>query len=141
MTDRHQELMDRAYDRWQSEDNNWSKQDFYDQLDAKERLAVFTGNFNYQVCNGGFGQWDGNGYASSEVIGYLQRLLKRIDTENSLKVLALLERFRRARETFKDYGEDDEAHEDYVDKLDDLDTAFYAINDQFLVEVEAELQG
>ena len=142
MTDTHQTLMDAAYDRWQAEDNNWSREEFYDQLDAGERLAVFAGNFNYQVCNGGFEQWDGNGYASEEVVGYLIRLTTRMDTETSLKVRALLRKFARAQSQWNEaqggYGEE-RAMEEFTEALDPLDTAFYKINDQFLAEVEDKL--
>lgn len=141
MTTKHETLMDAAYDRWQA-DHRMSKEDFWDQLSADERLAVFTGNFNYQVCNGGFSQWDGNDYATEEVVGYLDRLLTRMDTECSLKVRALLRKFAKAQSRWNEargsYGEE-RAWEAFAEELEPLDTAFYKINEQFLVEIEALL--
>ena len=137
--------MDQAYDRWTAEnDRRMSKQDFWDQLDAKERIAVFTGNLNQQVCNGGFEQWADNGYAEPEVVTFLLRLLRRMDTETSHAVADLITEFQLLRE---EYGQTDNGHydeemaEELAERTDPLDTVYYKINDQFLAEVDDELSG
>jgi hypothetical protein len=66
----HQKLMDEAYDKW---DNNVIKNypDFLKMvmkdLGKLYYHAVITGNFNYQVGNGGFSQWTYNNYAKSTI--------------------------------------------------------------------------
>ena len=57
----HETLMDEAYDLFQK-NKEWTKEDFYYNLDVAHREAVALGNLNYQVGNGGFSQWNYNGY-------------------------------------------------------------------------------
>ena len=68
-----QDLMNTAYERWQKNDD-WSKDDFRVSLDAWEKIAVHTGNLNYQVENGGFSQWYFNNYYTPEVLDFLIEL-------------------------------------------------------------------
>lgn len=145
MTDRTQKLMDQAYARWQDQD--WSKQDFWDQLDPAERIAVFAGNLNQQVCNGGFAQWYDNAYATDETVCFLVRLADNMNTETSREVSNLLS---LARDAFEDYHHsggdncDEDAEEIWADfhkSLDPLDTVYYRINNQFLAELEIYLAG
>lgn len=69
--DQHQILMNAAYDLWKK-NTDWDKDAFFDRLDYPMRLAVALGNLNYQVENGGFGQWHDNGYAETHY-GFLTR--------------------------------------------------------------------
>jgi len=61
----HQTLLNKAYSLWG--DNNLTYRNFLtkvlEELGELYFNAVITGNFNYQVCNGGFGQWHDNGYS------------------------------------------------------------------------------
>ena len=64
----HQNLMNKAYDLWSTEDGKkLSYSDFLDAVSDKfGKLyfdAVITGNLNYQVENGGFSQWHYNNYS------------------------------------------------------------------------------
>ncbi len=138
MTEKLQALMDQAYSRWQA-DANMSQEDFWDTLGANERLAVFVGNFNYQVCNGGFIQWHDNDYAKPVVLDYLERLCQRMDTKVSHTVAGLLSEFRLAQKEFIENERDEDAWPEFSSATDMLCNQFYKINDAWLVEVEATL--
>jgi len=140
---KHQELMDQAYQKWQN--NNWTKQKFWNHLDFLERVAVFTGNLNYQVENGGFAQWFDNGYGDS-TDQLVSILTEDIGTETALKVSGLIETALSRQEyddeecdccTGRCWHEDDECEcECSYSDYDDLDKEFYKINEQFLADVE-----
>jgi len=85
--DIHQVLMDEAYDEWQKNRDRWSYSDFINNLDDLHRKAVLIGNLNYQVENGGFKQWDFNGY--SEFID---------------EVLDIIKEFAEAKSEYHDIG-------------------------------------
>lgn len=144
---KHQEIMDKAYKRWQeSKPPQWSKQEFWDQLDAQERFAIHIGNMNYQVQNGGFSQWHTNDYGVPEVVGYLLRVLPKINTAAALKVVELLKQYRDAVDLFDEsdkensYGDPIEnAYEDFYDNLSPLDTEYYVVNEQFMADVQRSL--
>ncbi len=138
MTEKLQTLMTQAYSRWQN-NQDMSQEDFWDTLSADERLAVFVGNFNGQVCNGGFVQWHDNDYARPEVLDYLARLCRRMDTEISHTVAELLTQFRAAQQKYVQGGESPEDWEDLYDFSNGLDSRFYEINEVWLAEVEATL--
>lgn len=124
MTDNTQALMDQAYSRWQS--SRWSREEFWAQLTPKERVAVFVGNLNYQVGNGGFSQWCFNGYSdcSDELLQILPKL-----GEAGQEVAALVVDVLEEEEVLKDEEEGD-CSEDY-------DGQFYALSDALLAECEA----
>lgn len=132
MTDKIQALMNAAYDRYQ---NGWSKQQFNDQLDAKERIAVFIGNMNYQVGNGGFSQWMYNRYATEETVGLIERKLQEVNSPEAQVVLHLLEIVRR---NAVDYGWDLGTMDDDDEFDGDIDTEFYKVNEELMRQVEAK---
>ena len=144
MTDLHQKLMDTAYDRYKSE--GISRAEFLDSLSAQERFAVHTGNFCYQVQNGGFMQWWDNQYGTAEVVEYLLRAMARVGTETTKKVEDLLLVYKKSMELRKRDRRDRDCYdadgdwEEMSKELDGLETAFYAIDDQFLKDCEAHLQ-
>lgn len=140
--------LDLAYTRWQAPSNNWTKQEFWDQLSAQERIAVFAGNLTAQVNNGGFLQWCDNGYATPEVLGFLTRLCKRLDTEASNTIHNLLQKFESAQRRYnRDMqpsmgwcGDDSpDAYDAFADACNELDDQFYATDDNFLDDIEATL--
>lgn len=92
--DYHQHLMNVAYARWQKDGDleGKSTSEFHAVLPEDQRKAVLLGNLNYQVGNGGFSQWVGNGCACdcSEVM----EILEEMGTELALKVHSMLERIR-----------------------------------------------
>lgn len=139
----HQSLMDKAYDRWNKELKGCSKEEFHDSLDAQERFAVHTGNFNCQVENGGFIQWWDNRYGTPSTIDFLIRACNRVGTESAGQVKELILRFKKLlgnkdprKHMYEDEWED--IHESL--KKDDLDIKYYAINEQFMTDCEKHLK-
>lgn len=156
---RIQQLMDEAYDQWQSNDN-WSLEDFrrhiVKNMTKEHLMAVQIGNLNYQVENGGFLQWHDNGYSIDieDLISYC----KEINTEASRKVKGLLYEVQEFLE-FHYEGKKKiidllvrNMMEDYVETIKDcfqlqlshnfnnLDNKYYKINDKFLSDVETFLK-
>lgn len=133
--------MDQAYDRWKASGAEWSKEAFHDSLDNKERFAVHTGNFNYQVCNGGFMQWWDNKYGTPSTVDFLLRACERINTDTAKAVTELLKKYKQAMRNHDPRQHIDEDEWEFVHAgLDGLDKAFYNINEQFLLDCEAHLQ-
>jgi hypothetical protein len=75
-----QALMNFAYtDALSPEDQrNLSGPKFWAKLPLRARIAVYVGNLNYQVGNGGFGQWAGNRFSlcADELVSFLVKLPK-----------------------------------------------------------------
>jgi len=69
----HQTLMNEAYKKW--ENNDIRREEFLLLLSPVEKIAVVLGNFNYQVCNGGFSQWNYNDYSCDT--GYLFEMFNK----------------------------------------------------------------
>jgi hypothetical protein len=133
-----QKLMSEAYKTWEGR-NDWSYSDFVNSLDHAHCVAVVIGNLNYQVENGGFSQWHGNGYSAARHA--LREALGSVGTETALKAHTMMEHaallmVRADKASAR--GNDDEADR-IADKVDELDTAFYALNDRLLNDVEAYL--
>jgi hypothetical protein len=140
--DRTQRLMDGAYDRWQTQKDTMTRQEFWDQLDADERVAVFLGNLNYQVENGGFSQWLDNGYATLETVGFIGRTCVGMCTASSMAVHGLLCEFEAACGGTVDVrsGEYTESYADF-DRLGALDSRYYAVHEAFMADVESMLSA
>lgn len=138
MSDNHQALMDQAYDRWQASSPQWSKQQFWDHLDAKERIAVFIGNMNCQVCNGGWMQWMSNGYATEETVGFIFRKMEEVNTPEAQTVMGHLENITEiAAQVGWDLNHgSDEEWEEINATLDPMCTEYYAINEALMQQVE-----
>lgn len=168
----HQELMNIFYNYWQAlnaqirEQNKQesdraeatgeeavlvkqpSQADIFCIMPSKVNAAVVLGNFNYQVCNGGFLQWDDNGYSSN--ITHLKRLFEgatKIGIENADKVLDLIERFEKIKEEAREpvrysgynyQDPDDETEHDFEEEsypdYDDLDTEYYKIDGEPMMQ-------
>lgn len=144
-----QGLVDAAYNRWQAANKaaggGWTKDEFWAQLNVLERPAVFLGNMNAQVLNGGFNQWWDNQYATDETVADILRYLHQIGTENAKAISELVEKFWGLvpeGSPHRAFDGDEEAHDYFQSEVDELCTAYYAIdNDKFLDEVEAWLTG
>lgn len=139
-----QDLMDRAYDKWQ-ENKGWSYRQFLASLDARERKAVVLGNFNGQVLNGGLCQWVENGYASGSGRELLD-LLADIGTPLArrvrgivVSVLVHVDLTVEKGGCFDNYWVDDP--EEFVDELDELTNDYFELSDDFESEVEDFLRG
>lgn len=132
-SDRAQEIMDRAYEAWQAHPET-SFDDFGDLWNAAQRVVVPFGNLNQQVENGGFLQWEGNGYAKRD-LGYL--LHKTSGKGGALgEVHKLLLKFRARSDGRRSWYEVPDDDEDGRETYDDLDSRYYAIDqDQLWREV------
>jgi hypothetical protein len=106
-----------------------SKAEFWTRLPFRARIAVFVGNLNFQVVNGGFTQWVENGY--SECAGDLMQFLDKLP-KNGPEVAAIV---RCVTQMVAD--EDVEDFDEYHGA--DLSSLYYNLNDSFLNEVEAVL--
>lgn len=138
-----QSLMDKAYGRWQGNEG-WSTKTFFDHMEPAEKTAVLLGNLNYQVENGGFQQWVGNGYAQNIelLIEALNRFAKWEDIpENALRYVQELLDFLDTIEEFLDLSKkdrgcmgnylrdnSDEGYAEFQYTVDPMDTRFYEIN-------------
>jgi len=123
-----QGLMDRAYAKWQKggELEGLDKAAFFKALPYAEKLAVAFGNFNYQVCNGGFRQWSDNGYRKVHSAFIRHELDARCGgAENPFgrQVLEIILSTSKGGQYSKDKA----------------DQAYYEINDKWMDEVEAIL--
>lgn len=66
-----QDLMDEVYDRWNAlskdEINIGRLEVIQKYFSSQHKAAVQLGNMNYQITNGGFQQWFGNGYLGEDL--------------------------------------------------------------------------
>lgn len=149
-TDKHQQLMDQAYDRWQK-NQHWSQEEFFDELTPAEKFAVAFGNLNYQVENGGFAQWWGNDYGTAETVAYLKRQSRKLGDVGARLDAMLDEYLEETKGLTQDkfwreycsnqWGDgDEELFEPTQENLDELTDRFYALNQELLAAVEAHLQ-
>ena len=151
MQERHPTIvrfMEQAYARWQ-ENRDWSREEFYDQLSPFERIAVYFGNMNYQVGNGGWEQWVYNGYYSPDVMSFIQHKV-RYDLEQIPEVVelagilkeiwGLLDEYKGIAED-RTYDVDPDEEEDLFNRLDPYASCYYRINEAVLDAVERHLTG
>ena len=157
----HQAIMNQAYARWTT---GWSKEQFWAQLNEREQVAVFVGNLNYQVENGGWSQWCFNAYV--DCAGPLESLLReKIGTETALKVAEMVNTVASAHEERESEeqrtpdnaycccdpdedcnceSEDDvreAAYEGFQSVAEPLNDAFYALGAQLLQDTADYLAG
>lgn len=109
-------------------------------MPPKVNAAVILGNMHYQIGNGGWAQYDDNGY--SESIDAARALYEggvSVGVENADKVVAIIDEFRKRKGEadkpggYYGYDEDDESQDD-GDIYDDLDTRYYAIDGEPLMQ-------
>lgn len=134
----HQQLMTAAYDRYEQ---SWAKAQFEAQLTCAERRAVLVGNMNYQVENGGFGQWLGNGYATAANVTLIRAYLGEMDCQEAGWVDALLAQFQQlcdSRGWNPNHWDDRDG--DALDALD-LDKQYYHVNSAFMAKFNEYLIG
>jgi len=145
----HQGLMEEAYDLWQKSENaHWNNHDFIANLPSQaHKDAVILGNLNYQVGNGGFEQWFLNGYGQRDWAYLVNELLPKIGTPAALEVAKLVEKAYSTKRNEQRGGYDpyyaDEDEEDFESAwLDEsMDTEYYKLEDQFMIDVENYLQS
>ena len=134
-------IMARAYARL--DENDWNKEEFYDNLEGDEDLVVPYVIMNNQVGNGGWDQWHHNGYINDFGLNRIRRTLKLIDSDESREVLRILDEFMKL---LSDFGVDpndpnsyvdEHDEEEFYDRADELDDAFYRVNEKVLEQLEA----
>jgi len=156
----HQSLMNKAYELWCKDEDSksMSYESFLDcvesELGSLHRMAVITGNLNYQVENGGFSQWDGNEYSCTleELINFFKSLYdNNLENKSIKKINRILEEINEIFEWKDDcdyiigrmsheakmfieeiYDEniDEKLDEEVGNKLSDLDNEYYKINEE-----------
>jgi len=161
----HQELMNLFYNHWQTlsakvRENNAALQEgccdtFVNPniegmmrgpsqaeiaavMPPKVNAAVILGNMHYQIGNGGWAQYEGNGYSSSvDAARALYEGAVNVGIEGAEKVVALIDEFKKrkgdASRSGGYYG-DEYDDEDEGDIYDDLDTRYYAIEGSALMQ-------
>lgn len=139
----HQLYMNRAYAGWVQNDD-LDRDEFWDSLNLYEAIAVYTGNLNYQVENGGFLQWHDNGYSDA----YTRRRAYSLDYvfdcldhyESVRTVQSIVQQAMNILREMDDYDEfDDELREEHLEQLDVLDQQYYNVNEQFMQDIESVL--
>lgn len=149
-----QDIMDEAYKKFE-DDIGYGE--FIGRLSTKEKLAVLTGNLNYQVGNGGFSQWDLNGY-SDKGHELIELVSKYVKGKASKQVIEIVQDVLNEIEDFEinknELEEDIEREEDadevqmLQEELDELDIytdyfdkQYYKVEKAFLKEVEVALKN
>jgi hypothetical protein len=130
-----QKLMTEAYERWR-ETPQWTMQAFWDQLSDEERYAVFIGNMNYQVENGGWIQWVDNRYGNEETCQYLIEACKKIGTESAIAVKVLIELVKERLAELQNPDPDDDRWQGLAYCMGKLDLDYYEVKDQFMIDAE-----
>lgn len=106
-------------------------------MPAKVNAAVIFGNFNYQVCNGGFAQYDGNGYSSE--VDTLEDLLlgaSYLKIDGAFEVLQLVREFKELKDASENtdhrgyYDEDEDEGVNY----DSLDNTYYETDREAMMQ-------
>lgn len=145
-----QNHLDRFHEVWQKEGGSMADHFTKSGFGPKTKAAVLIAKLNYQVQNGGFLQWHGNGY--SEHGAETVESLKKVGGPSCLKAAVLVERaldcivevdeFHRDSEDDESDGPQDEWQATCENiKCEGLDTAYYALDDGICDEVEAWLTG
>lgn len=108
-------------------------------MPPKVNAAVILGNMHYQIGNGGWSQYDGNGYSDSvDAARALYEGAANVGIENADKVVKLIDEFKKRRSDGEpsfgiDYDSDDDT-DDNFDIYDDLDTSYYEIEGESLMQ-------
>lgn len=106
----------------------------------KINAAVIMGNMHYQIGNGGWLQWDDNGYSASlEALITLYSGAKDVGIADADKVLALLKEFRQRKSDDQGprptlFDGDEEYEDDSFDNFDDMCNRYYAIESETLMQ-------
>lgn len=146
----HQILMDESYKLWDKEGfNRLCYEDFLVEVVQNfgdlHFQAVITGNFNYQVENGGFSQWHDNEYSITckDLISFLENnfeeniIIKKV-VDLLIEVEEVLEWIeggkslcRRMDYDYRDFFEN-ALEEKGSDDLQRLDSRYYQISKEFM---------
>lgn len=142
----HQELMNKAYSLWQTEDGKKLNYSNFLDLVLKDLgeiyfNAVITGNLNYQVENGGFSQWHYNDYSIvlDDLIAFFESFKENKTIKTLVNILndvdGNLKWFDEGIECVKDlydYKEffTEKLEEELYNNFSSLDERYYEINEE-----------
>lgn len=99
-------------------------------LPKPQQFAFVLGNMDGQVCNGGWDEWMGNGYAWTAPFIFVA--LEGVGTEAARTAVRI---FRRVMAICRE--SDARPGDDYSLDLDDLDERYYEVDDQLRDDIEA----
>src|SRR3990167_4593355 len=152
-----QSIIDKAYAKWQT-NSNQTYEDFQESLDDISRSAVALKNLNYQVSNGGYCQWQVNGYDIDADV--LEETLEKINTHASRAILETMNNFCLTFDSRKEVQDElkrairhCDLLEDYIDDflqvLDDrydsdievFDSKFFDNNEELMIDIENWLKA
>lgn len=134
----HDAILEVLYATWH-EHKEWRYSDMvhYARLVYGEiaEFAVLMGTFNYQVNNGGFSQYEENGYASDypRLLKLYEKLLP--DTEFHIKTLAFLKSAPEPEYASTHYTDED-YNDEYYQVYDEFDSTYYSIGDELMAKLE-----
>lgn len=144
-----QALCDIAYDQWQEHDKlaphseKWGFKEMLENAEGPEKMvaACVLGKLNQQVCNGGFMQWIDNRYAIDSW-HCLPEILEEMGPV-SKKVLELCKHAMSWVDEDTGYVIEPDGwdREEACDDLDEVDSQFYKLADEWHKEVYAYLAG
>lgn len=130
-----QKHVNTAYDIW-GKHKDWDMERFWLHLSYPQKVAVFCGKLNEQVENGGFRQWDDNGY--SECSSDLIKILLEID--GCKKIIHIIQQALDVLYDSKDCTVCKSEHcLKHDEKLNELDGQYYDVKPQLLDIVEEYL--
>jgi hypothetical protein len=135
-----QSLMNEAFEVWQTEEGKkLNRVEITRELSPAQRMAFVLGTLNYQVENGGFGQWHFNGY--SDNFGDTVWAVKKIGGERAEKLLTILQDVEDAisdgapqTDRWGDIVEEDATFEHL--EMMDVDSKYYKFNNDWINDIE-----
>src|SRR3990167_9548040 len=127
-----QSIIDKAYAKWQT-NSNQTYEDFQESLDDISRSAVALKNLNYQVSNGGYCQWQVNGYDIDADV--LEETLEKINTHASRAI--------RNCDLLEDYIDDflQVLDDRYDSDIEVFDSKFFDNNEELMIDIENWLKA
>lgn len=144
----HQDLMNIFYNAWQAHSakvtaaneaageytyRSARQEEIAALMPPKVLAAVILGNHNYQVGNGGWSQYDYNGYSASvDRLEMLYRGAAHIGIEHAKEILEMIEEFVKIKSSLRD--DEYEEGEEYSDPYDALCTRFYALDTEVVMQ-------
>lgn len=134
--DRWQAYLDILYENREQQYTPEYYKEWFQQLPTSGKIAITLAHLNYQVENGGFGQWLFNEYPKDDdFLNVMSLIQSHTSNQKILKGLELAEAAIRL-----EIQRDDENRTDFEDEeytiLDALDQAFYNLNFAEAVEEE-----
>ncbi|KQR37799.1 DUF4375 domain-containing protein [Deinococcus sp. Leaf326] len=107
---------------------------FLDSLPQRDRHALVLEVFDGQVCNGGFSQWEGNGYLAEDqdtLLLALPRLKASVQGEDATVVALVEELAGLAIRHVANCDDPRHLNDEEYEYLGGLDDRYYTVNERF----------